>query len=168
MILTGPEIAAEVEAGAITIEPFDRKQLNPNSYNYRLGPELREVKDLPWDPKRPSRIVIPSEGFVLEPGRFYLGATQELIGSDKYAISLIGRSTVARLGLFLQVTADLGHQGTKARWTLEMKAVQRLRVYAGMEIGQVSFWVPQGEPMLYKGKYAGDEKPRPSRLASEF
>ncbi|OJH35768.1 dCTP deaminase domain-containing protein [Cystobacter ferrugineus] len=51
----------------------------------------------------------PPEGFLLQPGRVYLGSTQEVIGTDTYVPSLIGRSSLGRLGLFLQITADLGH-----------------------------------------------------------
>ena len=34
MILTGSEIEKYVNCGDIVIEPFNRDQLNPNSYNY--------------------------------------------------------------------------------------------------------------------------------------
>lgn len=167
MILSGPQIEKEVAAGRIVIDPFERAQLNPNSYNYRLDPVIREVKDLPWEPG-PATITIPESGYVLQPRKLYLGATFETIGSDAYVISLIGRSTIGRLGLFLQITADLGHQGTKARWTLEMTVVQPLRVYPRMQIGQVSFWAAQGESRLYNGKYAGDQRVQSSQLAREL
>ena len=58
--------------------------------------------------------------------------------------SLIGRSSVGRLGLFLQITADLGHLGKAHCWTLELKVVQSLIVYPHMKIGQVSFWQVTG------------------------
>ena len=40
MILTGSEIKKYVENGDIVIEPFNEDQLNPYSYNYRLGETL--------------------------------------------------------------------------------------------------------------------------------
>ena len=40
-MLTGSKILEEVENGGIKIVPFDKKQLNPNSYNVRLGNKLK-------------------------------------------------------------------------------------------------------------------------------
>lgn len=37
MILRGKEIDRERQLGRITIEPFTPEQVNPNSYNFRLG-----------------------------------------------------------------------------------------------------------------------------------
>jgi dCTP deaminase len=145
MILTGDEIASAVQGGSITLEPFSEELLNPNSYNYRLGEQLLVVDDDVIDlhsKSQTSEIIIPSEGYTLEPGRLYLGHTSETIGSDQYVPSLIGRSSLGRLGLFLQITADLGHLGTCHKWTLELTVVQPLTVYPGMRIGQVSFWKP--------------------------
>ena len=105
MILTGSEIEKYVENGDIVIEPFNREQLNPNSYNYRLGRTLTFKED----DGQYKTITIPEEGFVLYPDRVYLGHTWETLGSCKCAMSLIGRSSTGRLGLFLQVSADLGH-----------------------------------------------------------
>jgi dCTP deaminase len=101
------------------------------------------------------RIEIPETGYVLQPGRLYLGHTYERIGSTHFVPSLIGRSSLGRLGLFLQITADLGHLGTYHKWTLEMTVVQPLRIYPKMRIGQVSFWEPQGVPALAVASYAG-------------
>jgi dCTP deaminase len=39
-MLTGPQILLEAERGNIVIEPFDRRRLNPNSYNMSLGRKL--------------------------------------------------------------------------------------------------------------------------------
>ncbi len=107
---------------------------------------------------------IPQEGIELQPGKLYLGHTEEMLGSRRFASSLIGRSTLGRLGLWLQVTADLGHTGTYHRWTLEMKVVQPLRVYAGMPIGQICFWRVRGARNRYVGKYRGDMSVMQSRL----
>lgn len=40
MVLTGPEIQRLVAVGDIVIDPFNPKQLNPNSYNLRLADTL--------------------------------------------------------------------------------------------------------------------------------
>ena len=156
MILTGDEIANAQEAGAITIEPFSKRLINPNSYNYRLGEQLLVVEDDIIDPRGTSKtreIIMPESGYTLQPGVLYLGHTLETIGSDQYVPSLIGRSSLGRLGLFLQITADLGHLGTCHKWTLELTVVQPLIVYSGMRIGQVSFWKPQDLELLNGDSY---------------
>lgn len=156
MILTCSEIRQRVLAGEITIDPFAEGQLNPNSYNYRLGTQIARVdprvslgeyeNDTALEP-------IPDEGYLLQPRALYLSSTFETIGSRHYVTSLIGRSSVGRLGLFVQLTADLGHLGDPHRWTLELTCVQPITIYAGMLIGQVSFWKPTGQPVYYDGPY---------------
>lgn len=172
MILTGPEIKRNIALKRIIINPFDPSQINPNSYNYRLGSELICINDRLIDPKKEInvwRFKIPKHGYILRPKRIYLSHTFETIGSDYYVTTLLGRSTVGRLGLWLQVTSDLGHIGTRHNWTLELKVVQPLKVYAGMEIGQVSFWKVYGNSLMkYQGKYAKDMLPQPSRIKTEF
>ena len=172
MILTGHEIQRQVEAGRIQISPFTPEQLNPNSYNYRIGRELIELTDQPLDPRKrcEQRIhQLPEEGFLIHPRRLYLAHTAEQIGSQHYVTTLIGRSTMGRLGLWLQISADLGHLGPAHRWTLELKVVQPLWLYPGMLVGQVSFWRPRGSrSLLYTGKYAQHLSAEPSHIHVEF
>lgn len=172
MILTGDEILKQVKTGAIKIAPFVAENINPNSYNYHLGDTLLEITDTVIDPMartKHKKIKLTSSGFTLLPGKLYLGSTMEQIGSDHYVTSLIGRSSVGRLGLFLQITADLGQLGAKHHWTLELTVVQPVRVYPGMKIGQVSFWAISGEKEHnYRGKYRHHSKPHPSKFHKEL
>ena len=164
MILTGTAIADAVRRGDICLDPFDPSCLNPNSYNYRLGPILRTDSRETLDPFESSRTtdhVIPPSGFTLEANRLYLGNTVERIGSDKYVPMLIGRSSLGRLGLFLQISADLGQLGAFHRWTLEIVATQPLRLYSGMIIGQISFWRTSGRRVKYSGYYGRRSDPAP-------
>ena len=166
MILTGSEIIRRVHLGHITIDPFDERQVNPNSYNYRLGKRVKCAPRETIDPRHRPQWAdkeIPPTGMLLEPGRLYLGHTLESIGSRMFVTSLIGRSSVGRLGLFLQLSADLGQLGAIHCWTLEMNVVQPLRLYPGMIIGQVSFWVPDGQSRPYRGVYADTSLPLESR-----
>lgn len=169
MILTGFEIKKKVETREITLVPFSDNLLNPNSYNYRLGDTLLEITDEIIDTRKSYttvQIKIPETGYILHPGKIYLGVTVEEIGSSKFVPSLIGRSSLGRLGLFLQITADLGHLGTSHHWTLELKCVQQLKVYPLMRIGQVSFWKPDGLELLTEsyekigGNYANYSLPQ--------
>ena len=158
MILSGLKIKEEVLNGNINIEPFDDKMLNPNSYNYRLADIIYEVEDDIIDPSHKTnvkKIKIAESGYVLQPNKLYLGSTVEKIGSSKYVTQLIGRSSVGRLGLFLQVTAPLGHVGCNHCWTLELRCVQPFKVYPRMKIGQVTFWKIYGNKTLNynNGKY---------------
>lgn len=159
MILTGSEITKNVLAGKIFLEPFDKSLVNPNSYNYRLGDILLVSNNLKnaTEGIGYKRIKIPPTGYTLKPKRLYLGSTFETIGSTSFVPSLIGRSSLGRLGLFLQITADLGHIGTKHKWTLELAVVQPLKIYPGMRIGQVSFWKPDNLRMLKGQSYANTD-----------
>lgn len=161
MILTGIAIEAAYRQGDIEIVPFDPRHVNPNSYNFRLGPTLVEVERAdPYTLGAP--IQMGRTGFLLAPRRLYLGATMEKIGSSRYVTTLLGRSSIGRLGLFLNVSADLGHVGCSSEWTLELTVVQPLWVYPGMVIGQVAFWEQVGEALPYDGRYHRDRGPQGS------
>ena len=160
MILTGSEIKKFVENGDIIISPFNENQLNPNSYNYRMGEELTFKED----DGNYKTIKIPEEGFILYPNRVYLGHTFETLGSKKCAMSLIGRSSTGRLGLFLQVSADLGHTGSVHKWTLELVAAKPFKIYPRMITGQISFWLNYGKPDLYHDGYSSYSRPQISKM----
>jgi len=167
MILSGLKIKEEVKNGNITLKPYNEKLLNPNSYNYRLGRTLLEVEDEIIDSKKETKykkIKLTSKGYTLKPNKLYLGSTIEKIGSDKYVTQLIGRSSVGRLGLFLQITAPLGHVGCCHSWTLELKVVEPLKIYPNMIIGQVTFWCIEGNYEKYKGNYMKYEEPHISEF----
>ncbi|MEP3345024.1 MAG: hypothetical protein ABJN34_13890 [Litoreibacter sp.] len=155
MILTGNEIERQVKIGTITLSPFSKNHVNPNSYNYRLGHTLKEIRQSsPLNPRSKNdadELLIPHTGLILRPGRFYLAHTYEEIGSTKFVPILIGRSSIGRLGLFLQISADLGNLGACHRWTLELYSVLPIRVYPKMIIGQVSFWSVSGAKIPYEG-----------------
>ncbi|MGC0327227.1 dCTP deaminase [Streptomyces sp. SAI-170] len=166
MILTGPEITEAANDGRIVISPFDPAQVNPNSYNVCLGDRLLTYTDEVIDPYRPNatrEIVIGEDGYVLRPDQLYLGHTVEQVGSDRYVPLLFGRSSVGRLGLFVEITAPIGDIGFHGQWTLMLSPVRPLRVYPGMKIGQIMFFVSLGEVDLYRGKYQSSAGPQESR-----
>lgn len=171
MILTGPEIAHRVTTGEIRIEPFTPNCVSPNSYDFHLSADIgwytNEVLDCrienPFE-----RGTIPAEGMVLMPDRIYLVSTAETMGSDHFVPVIRARSSIARLGLFVHVTADLIDIGSINRWTLQLHAVQKVRVYPGMRVGQVTWWRPFGQITLYEGKYQGSTLPMPSQVHRDF
>ncbi|WP_458718085.1 dCTP deaminase [Pseudomonas gregormendelii] len=155
MILTGQKIIDSICNGDITISNFDYSRINPNSYNYLLGDEIKVFSGKTPDgfPKFDT-VKLKEEGYVLHPGAMYLGVTDEIIGSSRYAMSLIGRSSIGRLGLFLQISANLGHTTSSHQWTLELHAARAIRVYPKMPIGQVSFWQNDGSIQCLGKNYA--------------
>jgi len=165
MILTKKKILDEVINSRIIIRPFLRSNLNPNSYNYTLGKKycILDKKGL-GDCNAHNLKTIPKKGLLLMPRVLYLMHTHEIIGSHNYVVSLIGRSSMGRLGLFLTLSADLGNLGKAHKWTLEVYCVQPIMVYSGMKIGQVSFWKPRGEITKYIGNYSNYNLPKTSIL----
>jgi dCTP deaminase len=166
MILTGPEISAAASDGRIRISPFARDQVNPNSYNVRLGATLLTYTDPIIDAHRPNATcatTIGHDGYVLRPDELYLGHTLEEVGSDTFVPLLFGRSSVGRLGLFVEITAPIGDIGFHGQWTLMLSPVRALRVYPGMKIGQIMFFVSAGAIEPYRGKYQASTGPQPSR-----
>lgn len=171
MILTGTKIDEEVRKGKITIEPYDYKNINPNSYNYTLGNYVKVYKNNVLDPKKQQEveiIEIPDDGLVLYPDKVYLGYTNEIIGSDYYVSVITGRSSTGRLGLFVQITSDLVDIGYKGRLTLQFHATQPVKIYKDMKIGQVMFWKVYGDIELYEGKYQDSLIPRETEIWRDF
>lgn len=170
-MLSGPEIIRQRELGNITIEPFTVEQVNPNSYNVRLGDKLRVYRDTVLDVRRQpetEEIEIPERGVVLPVGIGHLGATVEVVGSEKFVPVLNGRSSIGRLFLLVHATAGFGDTSFLGSFTLELIAMDKpVRIYPGMQIAQIAFEQVQGELRGYKGKYQGQTGPVESRLWME-
>ena len=170
-MLTGEEIKKQVSLGKIHIEPFFEENLNPNSYNFKLGNKLKVYRGKILDSAKENdfeEIIIPKEGLVLEPNKLYLGNTVEEIGSDSFVPIMQARSSVGRLGLFIYLNSGLGDLGFKRQWTLELGVVQPLRIYPNMKVGQITFWEVIGEITLYNGKYKNSVGSDASKIWEEF
>ena len=165
MILSGDEIRARV-GESIIIEPFDEKHLNPNSYNLSLHNELLIYEEVVLDMRevnRVRRLTIPDSGLVLNPNQIYLGRTQERTETLDLVPMVEGRSSVGRLGLFVNVTAGFGDVGFSGYWTLEMFAVQPVRIYPGVPICQIFYHQLIGEYRTYSSdKYPNNRDIQPS------
>jgi dCTP deaminase len=171
VILTGEEIGHRVHEGEIRIDPFDTSNLQPNSYDLELGSRLlvytqRELDAAKMNPTE--FIEIPDEGYQLESDQIYLGSSAELVGSDFFVPIIRARSSIARLGLFVHVTADLIDIGSFGHVTFQLHAVQPIRIYKGMKIAQVTFWGVLGNVRLYAGKYQNSDGPAASQLFKDF
>ena len=172
MILSGKEIKKQVKEGSIAIDPFTDDQINPNSYNLRLHPDLlvydNDILDM-REKNSASPLAIPENGLLLEPHKLYLGRTVERTSTDKYVPMLEGRSSVGRLGLFIHITAGFGDIGFDGFWTLEIFCVQPIRIYSGLEICQIFYHTIDGDFDLYRSKkYQSNKGVQPSMLYKDF
>ena len=171
VILTGKEIINQWELGKIDLRPFNSEKATTNSYDLTLGNKFIQYTSHIIDPKHPPEyreIIADESGLFLPKGAFLLGHSQEIVGSDHYVPIIHAKSSTARLGLFVHVTADLIDIGSHGNVTFQLYATLPVKVYPGMAIGQVSFWVPKGDITLYEGKYQGSEGPRPSEIYKDF
>jgi dCTP deaminase len=171
MILSGEEIKKRLGSD-LQIDPFNPDQLNPNSYNLTLHNELLVYEEVVLDIKQPNRyrrIDIPEAGLVLSPNQIYLGRTIEHTETHNLVPMIEGRSSLGRLGLFVHVTSGFGDVGFKGYWTLEMFAVQPIRIYPGIQICQIIYHSLVGQVSEYcSSKYQNNRDIQPSLLYKEF
>lgn len=167
MILSGPEIESQILSDDITVTPFDPSFINPNSVDLTLDNTVLRYRDAIIDPRveaEVEEVTIPEEGLLLEPMSFCLGSSREIVGSRKFVPMVHAKSSTARAGLFVHVTADLIDIGSIGTVTFQLFSTLALRVYPGMRIAQMTFWKPQGKITLYSGKYQGSKGPRKSMI----
>ena len=109
---------------------------------------MATYKDDVLDAKKHNEIQhfeIPEEGFVLQPDTLYLGVTLEYTESHAQVPFLEGKSSTGRLGIDIHATAGKGDVGFCNTWTLEISVAQPVRIYKGMPIGQLIYFVVDGE-----------------------
>src|SRR6218665_2454863 len=156
MILSDLRILEEIQKGTIVIEPYDRQFLGSNSYDVHLGKHLAVYEDKILDAKKHNKInhfEIPEEGYVLHPGTLYLGVTEEYTETHAHVPFLEGKSSTGRLGIDIHATAGKGDVGFCNTWTLEISCTQPVKIYAGMPVGQLIYFVVEGEiETLYNTK----------------
>lgn len=150
MFLSDIDIEGAVKNGEIVLEPFDKKRLQPASYDIRLGNKFI-VNDAHTttviDPVRglfPKAIEIDiadGDSFVLHPGVSILGYSKERFGSDKYMIEVNGKSSLARIGLLVHNSASLVNPGHFLNIALELCNLNNVPIILrpGMEIAQLTF-----------------------------
>jgi dCTP deaminase len=174
-----------MDAGDVVISPFKESNLGSNSYDCTLNPTLLVYRQhcLDMNTDNPvDSITIPDSGYVLTPGEFYLGSTNECATSKRYVPCLEGRSSVARLGIAVHQAGfgDVGFafddngQCTYALWTLEVTVTKPVRVYPNRRVCQVFFFdtqtqVDASDPRnMYRGKYSKQMMPQPSMMFKDI
>lgn len=147
MILSDKKILEEIKKGTILIKPFTEECLGTNSYDVHLSKHLAVYKDDVLDSKKHNEIehfVIPDDGFILQPNQLYLGATLEYTETHAHIPFLEGKSSTGRLGIDIHATAGKGDVGFCNYWTLEISVKKPVKVYHGMPIGQIIYFVVNG------------------------
>ena len=144
MILTGEQIRKEIKENNIFITPFHESYINPDSYDISIGEKLFFYSDDIVLDSRNKNIIncvnIPKEGYILQKNKFYYAESLEKIQTMKFVPLLHSKSGVARLGLFVHITADLLDRGHNGNVLLQLYSSNNVRIYPNQRLGQLSFW----------------------------
>jgi dCTP deaminase len=186
VILTGKAIEDRVLSGEIKIDPYRPEQLNPASYDLRLGADVwvycsqwldangHPTRVLDSKQQNPGRVEkIGPNGLVVYPSELYLMHTEEVVCAQSLVGVVDGKSSIGRLGATVHVTAGYIDPGFHGQITLEVATLgQPVRLYAGMRIAQLRFHEVTGEVTSYqdRGNYTGEASmgPVPSRSWRQF
>ena len=156
MILTDKAIQGFIESGDIVIDPFDADCLGTNSYDVHLGKALATYRGNELDARKHNKVdhfEMGVNGHLLQPGKIYLGVTEEYTETHLHVPFLEGKSSVGRLGIDIHATAGKGDVGFCNYWTLEISVCQPVRLYPGMPIGQLIYFSVEGDVgMAYNRK----------------
>ena len=178
-VLSDGTIRRLVAEGRVRIEPWDDAMVQPASVDLRLGSSFRVFHnhrigaiDLAAPPTNLTELVDLSDGesFVIHPGEFVLGRTEEHVElPDDLVARIEGKSSLGRLGLIVHATAGFVDPGFKGTLTLEITNLTRvpIKLYPGLLIAQLSFMAldapaerPYGSEALgshYQGQTAATE-----------
>jgi dCTP deaminase len=166
-VLSDGTIRELVDAGRITIDPWDPSMVQPASVDVRLGNSFRvfhnhqiQAIDLADPPSGLTEHVHvdDNETFVLHPGEFVLGRTIEVVAiPDDIVCRIEGKSSIGRLGLIVHATAGFVDPGFSGSLTLEITNFNSVPIVLrpGLPVAQLSFMAldkaaqrPYGHPDL--------------------
>lgn len=180
-ILVDHEIRTEIDKGALVIEPYDDKLIQPNSYDVRLADRFswHDPSDQVIDPYKSETVLqglvhVKNESIVIHPKQFVLGATFEKMTLPNDIVGqLTGKSSLARLGVMVHVTAgfiDAGFSDPPAQVTLEIVNVgnRPVRLHAGMAIGQMVFTRTSPCELPYNKKPSAKYNGQPAAAHSKY
>lgn len=186
VLLSDRDLAAELAAGRLAVEPYDGKMLQPSSIDIRLDRFFRVFDNTRYTHIDPAlrqdelTSLVEANGeepFVLHPGEFVLGSTFECVTlPDDLAGRLEGKSSLGRLGLLTHSTAGFIDPGFSGHITLELSNVANLPItlWPGMKIGQLCLFRlsspaehPYGSAQA-GSRYQGQRGPTPSRAYLNF
>ena len=182
MILTDREIQISLSKRQISIKPKpDPIRYSSTSVDLTLAKQLlvwtfdqidkykgeivspgeKNFKYTKFRDKYTKRKNIPDKGYVLGTGEFILAWTHERIAlpnHSKIAARVEGKSSLARIGLGVHLTAPTIHAGFEGRLQLELynHGLVSIRLIPGMPICQLIFEMTLGTPIKgYSGVFLG-------------
>ena len=175
MILSDKTIKTMLKDNPQFIENLTPGQIQPASVDVRLGNTFSVVKD------KANTIVsmdsaieyerITTDSYILLPGQFVLATTMEYFRMpDDLTAFVEGRSSVGRLGLFVQ-NAGWVDPGFHGEITLELYNANRcaIKLHAGRRVGQLVFAkLDQLAESPYVGKYNGQRGATGSRIELDY
>lgn len=144
MILTDRDILQEMALRNVVIQPYNAKQLNPNSYDVLLGDSFYLLQYHGLDPFFFGPVKVPEgEPLLLPAGETVLAMTKEVVGANEDIVCQIrAKSSTRRLGISICDDAGFGDMGYLDHWTMELTA--NTQPYAvvrpGQPIGQIVFY----------------------------
>lgn len=180
MVLTDREIEAAIAAQQLIIDPVPKPDaFSSTAVDLTLAPLVRTWKEATSGGVE--RIVCPADptyktndflkefteprditgGFTIDPGAFLLAWTAETVNipfSSGLAARVEGKSSLARLGIGVHVTAPTIHSGFKCPIQLEVcnHGKWKVKVLPGMRVCQIIFEVTLGTPNTgYQGQFQG-------------
>ena len=168
-VYTKPEILKLIKQGKVKITPFDPKNIGPASIDFHLSNSFRIFKQsstsLTVGKKinyhEATKLVKVKNNITLLPGKSVHGITIESLELPKNICGWIqGRSTLARVGLMVHITANFIHPGMRGKQVLEMTNAGPipLTIMVGIPICQIILEKTIGEAE-YKGKFTKQKTP---------
>ena len=149
-VLSDGTIRRLVDEGELKIDPWDPEMVQPASVDLKLGPSFRvfhnhriQAIDLADPPRDLTEHVSVDGGetFVIHPGEFVLGRTEEWVELPNNIVARIeGKSSLGRLGLIVHATAGFVDPGWKGTLTLEITNFNSVPIVlrTGLPIAQLS------------------------------
>jgi dCTP deaminase len=181
MILSDVDIQKEISKKRLHISPFNKKNIQPASYDVTLGKEFRIFKntqkaylDVKEDFSNYMELVkIPKDkSLIIHPGEFLLGTTIEKFKiPDDLVGQLNGRSSLGRLGIIIHATAGFIDPGFEGDVTLEMTNMANIPIslYPGMRVGQIAFLRLSSLPKSHMAKEeAANTQAKKAQQQAEF
>lgn len=175
MILSDNEIRQMLKEESLLIKPLEEEQIQPASVDIRIGNSFCMLNDCKSGiiniREKPEYINVTQEKLFLFPGQFILGTTMEYIKlPDNLAVFVEGRSSLGRLGLFVQ-NAGWVDPGFEGEITLELFNASRfsIELHSGDRIAQLVFArMERNADKPYSGKYNGQRGATGSRVFMDF
>jgi dCTP deaminase len=169
MVLTRSAILKQIKAGKIVITPLNEKDIGPASIDFHLSNTFRVFKQSRQslvvgdkvDYHKITRLIKVDQHLNLLPGQSVHGITQESLSlPDNICGWIQGRSTLARVGLMVHITANFIHPGTQGPQVLEMTNTGPvpLKVKIGIPVCQIILEETKGEAS-YRGKFHQQRTP---------